>query len=229
MKIENIIVCGDIHADWKFLNTLINRKKPDIILVCGDYGYWPILDRRTNRSYSNVRPKDTKIYWCDGNHEDHESLGKLREKEISEIVPNVFYMKRGSTLILPDGRVVLFMGGADSVDKEWRTPGLDWFPGETISNKDIDNLPEVGVDIVVSHTCPEFLVRHFIKKGVFDEKFNDPSQKVLTHVWEKYVPRLWYFGHFHTNMVVENGYTKFICLNCAGSSGRWWTYLPGKD
>ena len=51
-------------------------------------------------------------------------------------------------MALPDGRTVLFMGGALSVDKAWRTPGYDWFPEESITTGDLDRLPDVHVDIV---------------------------------------------------------------------------------
>ena len=55
--------------------------------------------------------------------------------------PNIFYMPRGSVLSLSDGRNVLFMGGAESVDKRRRTPGYDWFKQELIRPQDLSNLP----------------------------------------------------------------------------------------
>lgn len=222
---NSIIVCGDVHAYWSAFNTLVNRRKPDVILACGDFGYWPQI-KRENASFNNCRPGKTQVYWCDGNHEDHWALKSLRNDRIHKVKPNVFYMKRGSVLTLPDGRNVLFMGGADSIDKMYRRIGYDWFPEEVITQSDIENLPDEDIDIVISHTCPELMNQHLIKKGVFTEKFVDPSQKALTYIWERYTPRLWFFGHFHTNMTIETGYTRFICLNYAGSSSRWWMYLP---
>lgn len=156
-----IMVLGDIHAEWNSLNTLINSKKPDIILQCGDWGYWKNfhglqVSNGKGGTYKfdlyGVKNHKTKIYFADGNHEDHWSLMKLDNNEIQ---PNIFYMKRGSTLTLPDERVVLFIGGANSIDKHSRTFGVDWFPEEVITNKDINNLPDTKVDIVISHTCPE--------------------------------------------------------------------------
>jgi len=223
-KENNIIICGDIHGYWSLLNQLISKKKPDIILACGDFGYFPNLDDYTT-NHHNIKSNNTKIYWCDGNHEDHWSLEKLRKKKISEITPNVYYMKRGSVLQLDDGRNVLFMGGADSIDKRVRTLGYDWFPDEIITQRDIENLPDINIDIVISHTCPSIVNGALMKRGVFIEKFKDPSQEALTYIWEKYTPKLWYFGHFHTHLITNNGYTTFTALNYAGSSGRWWIYL----
>jgi len=44
-------------------------------------------------------------------------------------------MPRGSTFTLPDGSVVMFFGGANSIDQEYRTFGIDWFPEEAITRE----------------------------------------------------------------------------------------------
>jgi len=45
-------------------------------------------------------------------------------------------------------------GGLLRGHKAWRTPGYDWFPEESITTGDLDRLPDIHVDIVISHTCP---------------------------------------------------------------------------
>ncbi len=224
-----IIVCGDTHGEWSYLNTLINKRNPDIILQCGDYGYWPSFEvkdiglydtqyvRRTTYKLCGVKNPNTKIYWCDGNHQE---CSKVNKRKNNEICPNIFYMKRGSTLTLPDGRVVLFMGGADSIDKQHRTPGHDWFPEEIISQKDIYDLPDVKVDIIISHTCPvEFNIL-----SEFRAKHGDPSRLALSSLLEKYSPSLWYYGHWHTFKQGNYKDTQWFCLNMSGYTG-WWRQL----
>ena len=41
---KNIIVCGDTHGYWRYLNALINKKKPELILQCGDWGFFPNIE-----------------------------------------------------------------------------------------------------------------------------------------------------------------------------------------
>jgi len=133
-------------------------------------------------------------------------------------MPNVFYQRRGSTLKLPDNRIVLFMGGADSTDKNVRTPYLDWFPEELISEGDIRSLPDCKVDIVISHTCPEEF------KINMQYVINDPSRKCLSYVLERYKPSLWYFGHFHK---VQSGFDndcRWYAMNKAEDE-LWWRWL----
>lgn len=215
------MVVGDVHAEFGALNALVNKKRPKIVLQCGDFGFWPNIrdmDRRGRLRDRNAPiMQGTRLYWADGNHEDHWSLGKLSS---NEVYPNVFYMKRGTTLTLPDGRTVLFMGGAASVDREWRTPGYDWFPNEVITTEDVHRLPETKVDIVVSHTCP----REFEVLGG-DMRLHDSSRLALSYVLQKCMPTLWYFGHFHFYQTGEARGCRWTALSMSGAS-HWWEWLP---
>ena len=183
-----------------------------------------------------VKPGKSKIYFCPGNHEDWEDLELKATSDNPvqvEVMPAVFYMPRCSTLKLPDGRVILFMGGATSTDKEYRTYRYDWFPEESIKQKDIYNLPDVDIDIVVSHTSPQEFKRGLFNKSTdyrqrdpyWLEKFSDPSCHALSHVLRRYKPSLWFFGHYHvvrTSMWLK---TRWFALNKVNSTG-WWVNLP---
>jgi len=226
-KLKDIIVAGDIHGEWGYLNKLINLKKPKIILQCGDFGWWPRMDW----DCADVKNPNTEIYWCPGNHEDWDDLDKYKKQ--TELYPRIHYMPRGTTHTLPDGRVVLFIGGAYSIDKNRRTVGIDWFPQEIIPASVIYRLMEdnvKNVDIVISHTCPaEF--NHGVNKAAgrmyngWHIKFEDPSQEVLSEVLHEYKPSLWYFGHFHVNASGVYEDTTWRCLNMTTNTG-WWKYLP---
>ena len=208
-----ILVAGDIHGRFDSLNSLINKKQPSIVLQVGELGYWPNF-----KSRSKIKNKDTIIYFCDGNHEDHESLIKLKDNEVYR---NVYYMKRGSTLDLPDGRTVLFMGGAHSIDWELRTPRFDWFPDlELITEKDLNEIPNRKIDIVISHTAPkEFYISNI------DYTIEDPSRECLSQILKKYQPKLWFFGHFHFYNTGFDCGCKWTGLSCVDSYSRWWVGL----
>jgi hypothetical protein len=225
MKTHDIIVVGDIHGDFGALNSLINKGQPQIVLQCGDFGYWPLFVQPDR--YGNIAtPKagNCRVHWCDGNHEDH---WRLRDRRTDELWPNVFYQPRGSTLTLPDGRVVLFMGGADSYDKNTRLLGKDWFPEEVISFDDINKLdPKMHVDIVVSHTCPSKYMEHFMYDTT--SLTPDPSRHALSAIKDMYSPSLWYFAHWHRYRVKYLDGCKFTALNYPGNCGRWWVPLEPK-
>lgn len=184
---RNIAIVGDIHADWASLNHMINRAKPEIILQVGDFGYWP-----DSYPLSNIKLGNCEIYFADGNHEHHDRLDDIRKSNNFVVHPGITYMPRGSIMYLPNGSKCLFIGGAVSIDQHMRKEFINWFRQETISEIDIQNLPDVDdIDIVISHTAPlEFDMKESIV-------FPDPSRKALSYVLDRYRPKLWFSGHYH--------------------------------
>jgi hypothetical protein len=241
-----IIIIGDLHGEWLWLNMLLNKQRPDLVISVGDFGWFPHLhaptQHRPRKAYNpnefNVkRParfdqygirnlKNVPIYFCPGNHENWEDLLLRPGKKPIDLMPNVYYIPRGGVLELPyPFRTTLFMGGADSIDKLDRDRGIDWWPEELITLGDIYNLPDKKIYTVISHTCPvEFKPILFEKKKrdpFWEGKFKDPSCEMLSLVWEKYKPRTWFFGHFHVTREFKYHDTKVFALNKAPDSG-WW-------
>jgi Icc-related predicted phosphoesterase len=214
-----ILMVGDLHNQFNDLNALINKKHPDIVICCGDFGYWP--NWQGSQKLSEIKPQGAKIYWIDGNHEDHWSI---RDRQTDELEKDVIYMPRGSTMKLEDGRNILFMGGALSIDKHLRREGWDWFPEETISYSDMENLPEEKIDIFVTHTCPEELVDDLIM--YYPEKRAEPSNYALSQLWKIYKPQLWIFGHWHVYKEGTLMGTKWHSLSYPRHGARWWMWLP---
>jgi DNA repair exonuclease SbcCD nuclease subunit len=237
MNNDRIMILGDTHGVWHPVNKLINRRKPNMILQCGDFGYFPKLHQNTElnmegcvrrKPWDQFGLKNTKpFYWCDGNHDDHDSLKVLIDKREPFLMPNfsdVYHCPRGSYLTLPDGRVVLFIGGGHSIDFEYRTQGLDWWKTEVIDQDDVDALPDIDVDIIISHTCPRYFFGG-MKMEMYLGKHTDPSCVALNIAFDKYRPKLWYFGHFHHRRRGTYKYCKWTALANTHMEG-WWDWLP---
>jgi hypothetical protein len=221
---KKIIICGDTHGYWTSLNELIENHKPDEVWVCGDFGYWPRFEGKNLGGVPNwkmdIKTNNTIVRFCPGNHEDWEAL-RQHEKDNPgldsiEVLPNVFYQKRGSYLELPDKRRVLFMGGAESIDKNYRIMGYDWFPDETISYSDVCQVfnQNCKTHIVISHTCPiEFLPPTLKIVG------NQTSMKMLSAIHEELRPDMWFFGHFHVSSRGRYEECNWFALNMEGEEG----------
>ena len=79
-----ILVVGDLHNQFNDLNALINKKLPDIVICCGDFGYWP--NWKGSQKLSEIKPQGAKIYWIDGNHDDHWSI---RDRQTDELEKDI--------------------------------------------------------------------------------------------------------------------------------------------
>jgi hypothetical protein len=204
------LIVGDTHAEWGILNAAINKHHPDQVIVCGDFGFWP---GEKGYELAKIKPQYSNILFCDGNHENHPELRKLGDyKQPIPVAKNIWWMPRGFTLRHPQLGTVLFMGGAESMDKHVRTPGRDWFPEESISQEDIYSLPDTKIDTVISHTCPmEFTM-------LATER--EPSRVALSEVLRKYKPSRWFFGHWHHYKEDRYQDCSWISLDC--STGQNW-------
>lgn len=239
-----IVVCGDFHGDFRVVNQLLNGKREiSMILQCGDFGWWPRINgKRFMTSYGKreiwnqygLKNKKVPIYWCPGNHEDWESLTEIEESGNTEVMPNVFYMPRSAILILKDKRKVLFMGGGLSIDRKYRdarSGSFGWFWEETISQKDIEELPDTDIDIIISHTAPnEFKLKDYHED--FEHRHDyakDPSRDALSYVLQKYNPKLWYFGHMHQFQHGNHKDCRWFGLSAIGFGDRWWIPLEEKE
>lgn len=219
---SKVLIVGDIHNVFGRLNELLHKKKPDLIISVGDFGYWPRWDG--SDKIERINTQGAKLLFCDGNHEDHWSL---RDREQDALAPNIIYMPRGSTYELDDGRTIMFMGGAHSIDKHLRREGWDWFREEIITQKDLHDLPDKKIDIFITHTCPEELIADMIK--FYPEKRGEPSNIALSQLWKIYKPELWIFGHWHHYNEGNLFGTKWYALSYPSEGTRWWMWLPERE
>ena len=70
IQAKKIWVLGDVHGDIGALNTLINKRRPDVAIILGDAGF--IFAERgfaPDHKLQKVKPHNTKVFWICGNHE----------------------------------------------------------------------------------------------------------------------------------------------------------------
>lgn len=257
-----IYVLGDVHGNFRLLNEFINkkirldktlrtisprwRKSNDdlqvLILQCGDFAYfWPFDDSRgaIKNAVEFLPAGYVPIYWTGGNHEDWDELDRLGT-DIAEIDKGIFYCPFGSTLKLAPSVTVLFAGGAESADMDWRwiemkkgAPKI-WWEQEGISEEDMARLDKLShADWIVSHTAPYAF--DMSKKAGYawdlGSHVNEASRGKLERVLVKYEPSRWFFGHFHH---YKSGFTdgcEWECLSSLGSATKSWdkVYLEWED
>jgi predicted phosphodiesterase len=224
------LIVGDIHGEWRHLNQLISKKKPDYILQVGDFGWWPHFHNKAGLKPKNkrfnqfgIKNHNTKIFWIPGNHENWDDLNCISQDEPTEIQDGITYCPFGTVLEINDQKI-LCCGGAESTDAKFRIEGIDWWRSEIITQKEMDNLPETNIDIVISHTIP----RSFFKKSKWDvlyNRHNDPSTFALDLILEKYKPTKWFSGHFHHYHKQKIDDCYWTSLSMPGAGDTWWVEL----
>lgn len=194
-------VIGDVHGKFSRYREII-RDVPFSIQV-GDMGVGFI----NHGGIPSANPpfdamSQGRHLFLRGNHDSPSACRKHR-----------YWITDGSMV---DGKIFC-LGGAVSIDRAYRTQGLDWWPDEECSYEElqrhIDTYATVKPDVVISHECPEsvadeIMARHNMQKIADGSRTRQALQAML----EIHQPRQWYFGHWHRSQSFCVGSTYFCCL-----------------
>lgn len=115
-----IYITGDIHRNFY-------RLKDNILIILGDAGINYCLNEKDKKLKKNMNNCNIKLFCIRGNHEEKpENINTYKEVEmfggkvfIEEDYPNLIFAKDGEIYNIDD-KSVLVIGGAYSVDKEYR-------------------------------------------------------------------------------------------------------------
>ena len=208
-----IFVTGDLHGniDKSKLNTQFfpqqkELTKDDFVIIAGDFGGIWDESRSENWLLRWLEKKRFTTLFVDGNHENFDLLNSYpvtawKGGKVHEVRPGILHLMRGQVFQI--GAATLFtFGGADSIDKHYRTEGVSWWPQERPTEEEffegMKNLARhnYSVDYVISHTAPQDIVGQlgYLRE---DGKFIDPTTAMLSHKKKKINFNHWYFGHFH--------------------------------
>ena len=127
---------------------------------------------------------------------------------IEEEYPNLIFAKDGEIYNI-DGKKILVIGGAYSVDKQYRLlHGYKWFKDEQLTKKEMDTILDKvkgkHFDIVLTHTCPyKYEPREVFMQGLDQSKVDKSMEHFLDEIEEKISYDKWYCGHYHTEKQVD--------------------------
>lgn len=128
---------------------------------------------------------------------------------------------RNHTQWIADGTVqdnAMFIGGALSIDKDYRTEGYDYWSDEELSDVELDALVtqyiETKPEIMITHECPQSIASCF--GGVYgiklDPRFDSRTRHAFDRMFGVHSPKLWVFGHWHNKLDYLDRGTRFVCL-----------------
>lgn len=210
-----IYITGDTHRDFSRFYKL-EKDTDNMLIVLGDVGINYYLNEEDKIYKEYLKKLKLKLFCVRGNHEERpENISTYKEVEmfggkvfIEEEYPNLIFAKDGETYYI-DGKKILVIGGAYSVDKQYRLlHGYKWFKDEQLTKEEMDTiLDEVKgkqFDIVLTHTCPyKYEPREVFMQGLDQSKVDKSMEHFLDKVEENINYDKWYCGHYHTEKQVD--------------------------
>jgi predicted phosphodiesterase len=180
---------GDIHGKTHEYRNIANDC--DQSIQVGDFGVGfgnitaTYVDSLVNQNHRFIR----------GNHDNPDEC-KLSKRWI------------GDGSVFDD---MMLIGGANSIDKQYRIEGASWWRNEELSYSDLafflGKYESVKPRIMVTHDAPSFVI---------GELFNCFDSNRTRHAFDEMLnihkPDIWIFGHWHKSADKAINGTRFICL-----------------
>jgi len=225
-NIKPIIFLGDIHGNFNYLMWYIKQHKLNdcFIYQVGDFGIGFTNEYNDMKTLGDLNrflnERNIQMYAIRGNHDNPKYFDGHLEKHFDNL-----HLLADYTVIELNGKKILGVGGAVSIDRrqrmreqlEYARVGreVELYWHDEIFILDEEKLKTFeGIDIVVTHTAPEFCLP--VNKNGFgwlvDQYAADDTKlkgelteertlvtKMYEILKEKNKIDYWYYGHFHNN------------------------------
>lgn len=170
------------------------KDKHEYIVALGDVGF-------CYKTLDNVDSNKFKI--IGGNHDN-----------MDKIIHTPHYLgDYGFTTL--NGISFFFYRGAYSIDRQYRTIGIDYWANEENNIETFMKARElyrdIKPDIVLTHDAPESIVYQMLSPN--QRMYQNITNWALQELFNIHQPKRWFFGHHHQSKTIQYGDTKFICLN----------------
>ncbi len=191
----SITIIGDVHGKYKRYHEIIREKDQHPYTVqLGDFGF----------KYDTLQNVDsTRHLILPGNHDNYNDcynhshfLGDYGYTSLNRI--EFFYYR-----------------GAYSIDRQYRTVGIDWWEQEQVSIDQFMKARELYRQskprIVITHDCPQNIASMMLIPN--QRIYENTTGWALQELLNIHEPEYWFFGHWHQSRTIAYGQTKFTCLN----------------
>lgn len=196
---------GDVHG-YKYELSLVLHNMPEDVTAAVQVGDMGVGFGQGDYWHESLDDMLTKVNgrFIRGNH-DNPDICKTMNTWIKDgVIEND----------------VMYIGGAWSIDYQWRTKGYDLWDDEELSYEELYQL--IGIydyikpRVMVTHDCPLSISEElFIKRGksFSGAQYRTRTGSAFEEMFGVHKPELWIMGHWHCDVdEVING-TRFICLN----------------
>ena len=200
MKIR---LLGDIHSKYSGYLNLI--KEAEYSIQLGDFGFnYDILESVDSNKHRVIL----------GNHETvHTDNNGELIKSCEHILDNFGVIKTNSNI--PD---MFYIRGGHSIDKFYRTEGVDWFKDEELTYfqmlKAVEYYAINKPKIVISHETPASMIPYVANPNFNHLKLKPSATAImLEEMYRIHQPDFWFHAHYHLNKWYKPDHTNFFCID----------------
>jgi len=187
-----LTIIGDVHGHYAEYERI--ARKREYTLQIGDLGF-------KYGCLKNLDPDKHKI--VAGNHDNYDIIGEYPH-----------YLGDFGNYSL-GGVDFFFYRGAYSIDRQYRTIGIDWWEQEQVKIDQFMKAREIyrenKPDIVITHDCPESIAMLLLNPG--QNIYQNATGWALQELFNIHQPKMWFFGHWHRSWSKNINNTHFKCLN----------------
>lgn len=211
---DPIVLIGDVHGDWDFLEDFVlNFPKLNIVQL-GDFGMGylnpHVQDKRLKKLAGALKQSESLMYVVRGNHDDPKYFTDLILDE------RIIFLEDYSVLTTFSQKTIQLVGGGISVDRQLRKKNKGWWENENVlfSPSKVQK-----VDYFLTHVPPKYFIREMCPKSAMVEEFCKTDlylkdqliqeQNIIQALFDLSEAKYSYFGHFHLD------------TSCTDSQGRF--------
>ena len=190
--------------------------KEDYLIIAGDFGGVFHGGEKDNAILDYYESCPWTTLFIDGNHENFDLLSKYPVTEwnggkVHFIRPSVIHLMRGQVYTIEE-KTIFTMGGAASIDRNYRIEGKSWWREELPSGEEYFEadtnlaLHNNKVDYVITHCCS---ARQYYRFAAihFHAFVRDSLTDYLDELEKRISFKHWYYGHHHEDLEVDETHT----------------------
>lgn len=202
MKKSCLRLIGDVHGNISKYISL--AEEVDFSIQLGDMGFdYTEISQKLSPNFHKILA---------GNHDNYTRSGEKFVNQTPHFLGNYGNLKTSFGDFF-------FVRGGFSIDYKSRTPGVDWWSDEEISQQQanccLELYEETKPYFVISHECPESIIKYVSTFSEFNGEIIKPSftSLLLQKLFDIHQPAVWFFGHHHRSWIKVINETEFNCLN----------------
>ena len=221
----NVLLLGDTHGlNLSPLRALADKGVRDAaVILLGDAGFgfpgeapneWAGVDKV-------LHDMNSELYVLRGNHDNPACF----RGDSGYLAPYAhIHALHDFEEVSIGGKLGIVVGGAVSIDRNARTPGLNCWPdAEGVNAALFHSRPKRHYDFVLAHTSPTLQDPDVADSTVYryalnysDDTLCDDivnEQRLIVEICQAYTPDRWFAGHWHVSFAFSWDNTRVQILN----------------